>query len=427
MALEGNVRDFSISDIFQLIGLQRKTGVLTLRNKDDTVTITFLDGRVVNADSEKYRLESRLGKVLLKRGSITEEKLGQALKIQKETLQRLGYVMVKNGLISNEELKKALTQQILEIVYRIFRWREGEYHFSQETSVEYDRESIIPITSESILMEGAQMLDEWPIIERQVKSSAQVFEKTSHRQAVQVSEDEEFDFEEGKGAPRPHGDEAIKLSQMVHDVYHLVDGQSSLAEIVERSRYNEFQVSKALYELVTRGLAQEKREETERPAAAPAAVEIAPPPVPMKSAWLPLAFILLVFLGANVFRFKNPANAITSLLTKRNLVDTLQYTSSFLSVRRVDEAIQTHYLTLGVYPANLQGLVSQGFVAEKELTDPWGHSYLYYKQEKNYYLIGFNKDGSQQLELIFTYMLSEGMGKKSDEGGKARKPVVIME
>ena len=72
MALEGNVRDFSISDIFQLIGLQRKTGELTLKSKDDTVVITFLDGRVVNADSAKFRLESRLGKVLLKRGSLSE-------------------------------------------------------------------------------------------------------------------------------------------------------------------------------------------------------------------------------------------------------------------------------------------------------------------------------------------------------------------
>ncbi len=29
MALEGTLKDFSLADIFQLIGLQRKTGVLT--------------------------------------------------------------------------------------------------------------------------------------------------------------------------------------------------------------------------------------------------------------------------------------------------------------------------------------------------------------------------------------------------------------
>ena len=68
MALEGTLRDFSLADIFQLIGLQRKTGVLTLRGKDDTVTVTFLDGKVVGADSGTHRLETRLGHVLMKSG-----------------------------------------------------------------------------------------------------------------------------------------------------------------------------------------------------------------------------------------------------------------------------------------------------------------------------------------------------------------------
>ena len=40
MALEGTLRDFSLADIFQLIGLQRKTGVLTLNGSDDTVTVS---------------------------------------------------------------------------------------------------------------------------------------------------------------------------------------------------------------------------------------------------------------------------------------------------------------------------------------------------------------------------------------------------
>ena len=44
MALEGTLRDFSFADILQLISLQRKTGVLTLKHEDKLVTISFLDG-----------------------------------------------------------------------------------------------------------------------------------------------------------------------------------------------------------------------------------------------------------------------------------------------------------------------------------------------------------------------------------------------
>ena len=40
MALEGTIRDFGLPDIFQLIGLQRKTGILTLTNEKDGETVT---------------------------------------------------------------------------------------------------------------------------------------------------------------------------------------------------------------------------------------------------------------------------------------------------------------------------------------------------------------------------------------------------
>ena len=129
MALEGTLKDFSLADIFQLIGLQRKTGVLTLRGKDDTVTVTFLDGKVVSADSLNRRLENRLGHVLIKTGTLTQEQLNRALEIQRETLQRLGFILTHYGIISTDSLRAALQLQILQIIYRLFRWKDGEYHF----------------------------------------------------------------------------------------------------------------------------------------------------------------------------------------------------------------------------------------------------------------------------------------------------------
>ena len=50
MALEGTLRDFSFADILQLISLQRKNGVLTLKHLGEVVTISFLDGRIAGAE-----------------------------------------------------------------------------------------------------------------------------------------------------------------------------------------------------------------------------------------------------------------------------------------------------------------------------------------------------------------------------------------
>src|SRR5438874_2790007 len=247
MALEGTLRDFSLADIFQLIGLQRKTGVLTLRTKDDTVTVTFLDGKVVGADSLSHRLENRLGSVLIKSGLLTQEQLNRALEIQKETLQRLGFVLTHYGIISAESLRQAIIRQILQIVYRLFRWKDGDYHFSQETTIEYDRDNVVPITAESILMEGARMIDEWPIIEKRIRSYDMVFRKKHIVQEIVVvgAEDaDEVDFDQSPTTTRrkkpPAGGDKIRISEEEKHIYDLVDGTHSVGDIVEISRHSEF-------------------------------------------------------------------------------------------------------------------------------------------------------------------------------------------
>src|SRR5262245_48269900 len=135
MALEGTLRDFSLADIFQLIGIQKKTGVLTLKYDGEVVTVSFLNGNVVTADSLKKKLEDRLGAVLVRSGRLSDKQLHQALKIQKETLKRLGHILVDGRYIGETDLREALRLQITQIVYRLFRWKDGDYHFNQEESV----------------------------------------------------------------------------------------------------------------------------------------------------------------------------------------------------------------------------------------------------------------------------------------------------
>src|SRR5581483_3135298 len=294
MALEGTLRDFSLADIFQLIGLQRKTGVLTLRGKDDSVTVTFLDGKVVGADSESHRVETRLGHVLMKSGMLTQEQLARALEIQKETLQRLGFILTHYQIISTDSLKQALQLQILQIIYRLFRWKDGEYHFSQETTIEYDRDNVVPISAESILMEGARMIDEWPIIEKRIRSSSMVFRrKNTGAEIVVVGGDDvdEVDFDTpGQGVAKRKktagGTERIRISEEEKQVLDLLDGKRTVGDMIEMSRLSEFDTSKALYELLTRDLIEEVRTAA---AATPSAevaapvdeLEVAETPVPL--------------------------------------------------------------------------------------------------------------------------------------------------
>ena len=187
MALEGTLKDFSLADIFQLIGLQRKTGVLTLRSPEDVVTISFLDGKVVGADSLNKRLEDRLGQVLLKTWSSARPSSTRRCAPRWRRSSASVTSCIRHSMISRDELRRALEKQILQIIFRVFRWQDGDYHFSQETSVDYDAELVTPMSAESILMEGARMLDEWPIIEKRIPHRGIVFVPTQAARTVEVA------------------------------------------------------------------------------------------------------------------------------------------------------------------------------------------------------------------------------------------------
>jgi hypothetical protein len=405
MALEGTLRDFSLADIFQLIGLQRKTGVLTLRGKDDTVTVTFLDGKVVGADSLNRRLENRLGTVLMKTGYLTQDQLNRALDIQKETLQRLGFILTHYGIISQESLRDAIQLQIMQIVFRLFRWKDGDYHFSQETTIEYDRDNVVPITAESILMEGARMIDEWPIIEKRVRSYDMVFRKKLTDQEIVVvgaGETDEIDFD-GESTRRRRGSfsEKIRISQEEKSIYDLVDGTMTVSDIVEVSRLSEFDTNKALYELLTRDLIEEVRGQSAAAVLAQATpvdeIEVAETPVP-----LPLVLILVVLAIASIITsVKNPLNALAPITGGLSPVGNARKAISMQRIQMLGLAIDKYNDTHGQLPFELKELTPE-YVDGSLLTDPWGNTYKYIPRPDSYLVIGFTPEGKPDTDLFLS-------------------------
>jgi hypothetical protein len=412
MALEGTLRDFSLADIFQLIGLQRKTGVLTLRSKDDTVTVTFLDGKVVGADSLSHRLENRLGNVLIKSGVLTPDQLSRALEIQKETLQRLGFILTHYGIISADSLREAIQLQILQIVYRLFRWKDGDYHFSQETTIEYDRDNVVPITAESILMEGARMIDEWPIIEKRIRSYDMVFRKKLTDQEIVVSDDaDEIDFDEGPQPARrkrPGQADKIRISAEEKLIYDTVDGTMTVGDVVEVSRFSEFDTNKALYELLTRDLIEEVRGQTAQAVLEQTPLDeaqMAETPVP-----LPLVVILaLLAIASLATSFKNPLNSFEPLGASRG--SAIAEARKAISTERIQEigrAVEAYNSIHGRMPAKLADLVPY-FLSPSVLTDPWGHPYPYLPQGSEKFLVsGYGPGGRPDTDLFLSQALDSG-------------------
>ncbi|HUP65969.1 MAG TPA: DUF4388 domain-containing protein [Thermoanaerobaculia bacterium] len=403
MALEGTLKDFSLADIFQLIGLQRKTGVLTLKGKEDTVTVTFLDGRVVGADTLNRKLENRLGAVLVRTGYLNAEQLNKALEIQKETLQRLGFILTHHGILSVEQLREALQMQTLQVIYRLFRWKDGEYHFSQETMIEYDQETVVPITAESILMEGARMIDEWPIIEKRIRSGDMIFRKKAVNQEIVVVEDDEdadeVDFDASPGQKKKGGDQ-LRISPSEKLVYDKVDGKATVAEIIDTSRYSEFDTTKALYELAARDLIEEARAEKVSARAAAEAEEVVTTEVPKV---LPLPLIIL--LGAlAVLSLATSARNPLNFVSTRDETRPLGPVRKAISLQRIETlggAAEAYNLANG-RPTDSLTALAPAFLSPRFLRDPWGREYKYIQRADKYLIIGFDGEGKPDTDLFLT-------------------------
>jgi hypothetical protein len=426
MALEGTLKDFSLADIFQLIGLQRKTGVLTLRAKDDTVTVTFLDGKVVGADSLSHRLENRLGHVLIRSELLTQDQLNRALEIQKETLQRLGFILVHYGIISVDALKQALQLQILQIIFRLFRWKDGDYHFSQETTIEYDRDYVVPVSAESILMEGARMIDEWPIIEKRIRSYDMVFRKKLTDQEIVVvgaEEADEIDFDASDSSTRRRRliiSDKIRISREEKVIYDMVDGTMTVRDVMEMSKFSEFDTAKALYELLTRDLIEEVRGSAAAEVLAAQATpldetDVAETPVPLPLVAV-LAMLAILSLATS---FRNPLNSLNPLgpAQRSSSVEETRKAISIQRIGQIGEAVEAYNLVNGHLPARLQELTPV-YISPSLLHDPWGHAYKYLPQPQRYLVIGFTPDEKPDTDLFLSHMIESG-----SPSAAASKPV----
>ena len=420
MALEGTLRDFSLADILQLIALQHKTGLLNVRSPSDTVTLGFVDGMLVSAESSAQRLDTRLGTVLVKTRRLSSEALQRALEIQSQTLQRLGFILLKNGFCTAQDLRDGLDIQIRRIAYGLFRWTDGDYVFEQMDHVDYDHESTTPLAVERLLMEGARMVDEWPIIEKVVRSLDLVYQRVPVAQPVIPADDEEL-TDDVEAVPersgKDHRLDPVRISRAEWAVYELVDGRRTVAEINELTFLSEFDGCKAFYDLVSRGLIEEVGgpHRPDEALAVPPAAARRPVDVTL---FIGLGLALLGLVGLH-FQAKNPANLVTVPRRHSAVLDDFQKTQSLLRLRRVAEGVDVYGLLNGKFPETLERLVASQILAPSSLLDPGGNRYRYIVQGNKYYLVGFDSDGKTDVDLLFSRTL---VLKSPDASATMQKP-----
>ena len=350
MAFEGTLKDFHLADILQLIGLQRKTGVLTLEGPDDTVTIFFEEGAVVGGRSRRYPLEECLRRVLPLRGLVTEEQMAEVERAQAETGQRLGHVLARLNLLSEEVLQEVVTLEIQELLYRVFQGAQGTYRFEVQARLDLPEGRIAPLAAEAFLIEAMRRMDEWPGIMGQIPD----------RDAV-VS------------PGRPPGEiDRSRLTAREEQILELAHRQLPVADLVDASGLGEFEAVKAVAFLVGSGAVRLRQ----APLAGAEAARVQTDGV-RRRPWSPASIVwamwglTAMWLGVNLAFFQ-PWEILFASPLQGDLARQVRAQSDLAVLAR---HLDRYYAETGAFPRDLRELVRRGMVDADMLRDPWGQPY----------------------------------------------------
>jgi len=235
MALEGNLKDFSIADMFRLLASGQKTGALHLERPGATATVWFKSGRVFFATSNAHR--ESLGTRLVHAGVISEKQLRQALGLQKiqtreKASRRLGQILIDEGYLDGRVLETFIQEQIHDTLFDLFRWEEGELRFEADEDCP-DEDIGISVSVENIIMEASRRLELWDRIRQKVPTPETEFMMAA--------------------APGDKSAE-IHLKPKEWMVLCYLHGGRSVRELVDLTGYDEFETSRILYGMYSAGL-----------------------------------------------------------------------------------------------------------------------------------------------------------------------------
>lgn len=246
MPIEGPLRELGVHDVFQLLDLTRKTGVLRITSemRQNAGRVLFERGAVVGAEMRSS--PQRLGQQLLKAGKITEAELAAARARQAGGDPRpFGEVLVAAGAISRRELERFVRRHVEEVLFEVMGWSEGYFTFEECALDAGDADTSVRIPTEAILMEAARRIDEWSRMESVIPHTGVVPR-----------------FADGPGEGG-----MLDLVPLEWEVLATVDGQRSIRELAGLLERSEFDVARTLFGLVTTGILVMERPPEPGPAA----------------------------------------------------------------------------------------------------------------------------------------------------------------
>jgi len=231
MALKGNLRDFSTTQLLNLVNLARKTGKLTVDGQGLNAVLHFREGRLVHACTNAD--EGHLTTMLLKTGKLTQEQASTINSQSASTSDKvMGKYLMDSRLVSRDDIVQGVKDYMLGIVYDLFTWTDGEFFFEQDTLPTSDRITV-PLNLDNVILEGSRRIQESDKLQDELPDLAKI--------ALKITD-------------KPLRD--VKLTQDDWRVISHIHPRNTVKQIAQNNNMDEFQIRKIVYGMLQAGLVE---------------------------------------------------------------------------------------------------------------------------------------------------------------------------
>lgn len=175
MPLQGNLRNFSTTQLLNLINLSGRTGMLTIFDGVPTGEKDAMGEEKMAPGKEKAKVAFRTGKlvhallsgqdgdliaVLNKSGKLTDAQANIIREKAKGTNDKaLAMRLIGANYVTQNDIVTSIQQYTLDIVYNLMSWSNGPFVFEDNTQPDGGF-ILVPIDLENVIIEGARRMRE---------------------------------------------------------------------------------------------------------------------------------------------------------------------------------------------------------------------------------------------------------------------------
>ena len=242
MALKGNLKDFSFSQLLNLISLAKKTGTLEVHGQEKAAVISFDEGKLCYAQNNKTT--NGLADILLRTEKLTDKQY-QVIKDKAENIgdKELGLMLINANYVTQEEILASLKQEFVATANDLFTWSEGIFHFENNIGPAPDKISLL-ISLENIIIEGSRQLKEMERLQDEIPSL-----------------DMALKFTENPGTNIRN----VNLSVKEWRVVSFINPKNSMRQIARTTKLKDLEFRRIVYSLIQAGLVEIIRPEGVEP------------------------------------------------------------------------------------------------------------------------------------------------------------------